>query len=126
VRALRVPSNATVVDWLSYSQTMPHCDAVISHAGHGTLVRAVASGCPVVACPVAGDMGENAARLDWSGAGVRLPRRFITPRPLRLALERVLEDASMRARAQELAEWSARRDAGTSAAQHVEALVEAA
>ena len=34
-------------------------------------------GCAVVACPAAGDMNENAARLDWAGAGVRLPRRFL-------------------------------------------------
>ena len=45
-------------------------------------------GCAVVACPVAGDMNENAARVDWAGAGVRVPRRFISPRPLRLAVER--------------------------------------
>ncbi len=30
-------------------------------------------GCPVLAVPHAGDMAENAARLDWAGAGVRLP-----------------------------------------------------
>ena len=65
------PANARVVDWVSYSRTMPHCDVVVCHAGHGTLVRALASGCAVVACPAVGDMNENAARLDWSGAGVR-------------------------------------------------------
>ena len=33
---------------------------------------------PVVACPHAGDMAENAARLRWAGLGVSLPRRFHT------------------------------------------------
>ncbi len=66
------------------------CDVVVCHAGHGTLVRALACGCAVVACPAVGDMNENAARLDWAGAGVRLPRRFVSPRPLRLAVERAL------------------------------------
>ena len=32
------PANARVVDWLSYARTMPHCDVVVCHAGHGTLV----------------------------------------------------------------------------------------
>ena len=36
---LPVPSNARVVDWLSYTRTMPHCAAVVCHAGHGTVVR---------------------------------------------------------------------------------------
>ena len=48
---LDVPANARLVDWVSYARTMPLCDAVVCHAGHGTLARALASGAPVVACP---------------------------------------------------------------------------
>ena len=121
---LPAPANATVVEWLSYARTMPHCDLVVCHVGHGTLARALVSGAPVLACPIAGDMAENAARLDWSGAGVRLPRRFISPRPLRLAVERILEDASIPARAQQLARWAADHDAGATAARLVEEMIE--
>jgi UDP:flavonoid glycosyltransferase YjiC (YdhE family) len=119
---LPVPDNARVVDWISYSRTMPHCDVVVCHAGHGTLVRALACGCAVVACPAVGDMNENAARLDWAGAGVRVPRRFTTPRVLRLAVERALEDGSIGARARELADWAQSHDAGAAASQLVERL----
>jgi UDP:flavonoid glycosyltransferase YjiC (YdhE family) len=115
-RPLRVPDNARVVDWISYSRTMPSCDVVVCHAGHGTLARALASGCAVVAAPAAGDMSENAARLDWAGAGVRVPRRFTSPRPLRLAVERALGEPSIRARARELALWSAGHDSADAAA----------
>ncbi len=66
------PSNAVLVSWMSYAETMPRCDLVITHGGHGTLVRALASGCPVLVCPAGGDMAENAARVDWAGVGVRL------------------------------------------------------
>jgi MGT family glycosyltransferase len=121
-RPLPVPANARVVEWVSYARTMPNCDAVVCHAGHGTLARALASGCAVVACPVAGDMNENAARLDWAGAGVRLPRRFIAPRPLRLAVERALEEPSIRERARELARWWSANDPAAAAARLVEAL----
>ncbi len=123
-RSLSVPDNATVVDWVSYARTLPHCDAIVCHAGHGTLVRALSFGVPVVACPVAGDMNENAARLASAGAGVRLPRRFISPRPLRHAVEQVLGEPSIRARARELADWVSTHDAGTQASQLVEELVE--
>jgi len=121
-RPLPAPANARLVEWVSYSRTMPQCDVVVCHAGHGTLVRALACGCPVVACPAIGDMNENAARVDWAGAGVRVPRRFATPRVLRLAVERALADESIRARARELAAWSEAHDAGTEAARLVEAL----
>ncbi len=122
---LPVPGNARVVEWLSYARTMPHCDVVVCHAGHGTLARGLASGCAVVACPVAGDMSENAARLDWAGAGIRLPRRFISPRPLRLAVERALDDPAIRARARELAAWWEGNDPADTAAGLVESLAAA-
>ena len=64
---------------------MPRASLVISHAGHGTVARALASGCPVLAVPHSGDMGENAARIDWAGVGVRLPWRLLSPATLRLA-----------------------------------------
>jgi UDP:flavonoid glycosyltransferase YjiC (YdhE family) len=121
-RSLPVPANARVVDWVSYSRTMPHCDVVVCHAGHGTLVRALACGCAVVACPAVGDMNENAARLDWAGAGVRVPRRFITPRVLRLAMERALGDNSIRERARAFADWAQSHDPGATAARLVEQL----
>jgi UDP:flavonoid glycosyltransferase YjiC (YdhE family) len=121
-RPLSVSDNTTVVDWVSYSRTLPHCDAIVCHAGHGTLVRALSLGVPVIACPVAGDMNENAARLVWAGAGVRLPRRFISPRPLRYAVELTLGDPSIRTRAGELAAWASEHDAGSRAAGHIERL----
>jgi UDP:flavonoid glycosyltransferase YjiC (YdhE family) len=119
---LPVPDNARLVEWVSYSRTMPLCDIVVCHAGHGTLVRALSSGCAVLACPAVGDMNENAARLDWAGAGVRLPRRFIAPRTVRLAVEQILGDPSIRAHARELAAWSATHDAGARAAALIESL----
>jgi MGT family glycosyltransferase len=119
-RPLPVPENACVVDWVSYSRTMPHCDLVICHAGHGTLVRALSSGCAVVACPAVGDMNENSARLDWAGAGVRVPRRFVSPRSIRFAVERALGDAEIRSRARSIAAWTETHDAGDRAARLLE------
>jgi UDP:flavonoid glycosyltransferase YjiC (YdhE family) len=121
-RPLRVPANARLIEWISYARTMPRCDVVVCHAGHGTLVRALASGCAVVACPAIGDMNENAARVDWAGAGVRVPRRFQTPRVLRLAVERALGDPSIRARAAELGAWARGHDSGAIASDLVERL----
>src|SRR3954453_15422165 len=89
---VHVPPNARLVDWVSYSRTMPQCDVVLCHGGHGTVPPALANACAVVAVPAAGDMFENAARVDWAGLGVRLPGRFCTPRGIRLAVARCLAD----------------------------------
>jgi UDP:flavonoid glycosyltransferase YjiC (YdhE family) len=117
-----VPANARLVDWVSYSRTMPHCDVVVCHGGHGTIARALASGCVVVAVPAAGDMNENAARIDWAGVGVRVPRRLCNPSAIRLAVERALASPTLRARSRELARWSAEHDAAARAADLIENL----
>ena len=122
-RAIAVPANARVVDWVSYSRTMPLCELVVCHAGHGTLVRALSSGAPVLACPAVGDMSENAARVDWARAGVRIPPHFIRPRVVRLAAERALGDQAIAERAGELARWAGEHDSGRAAAELIEAMV---
>jgi UDP:flavonoid glycosyltransferase YjiC (YdhE family) len=118
-----VPRNARMVEWVSYAKTMPHCDVVVCHAGHGTVVRSLASGVPLVACPAAGDMGENSSRIAWAGVGVPLPRRLVTARGVRLAVQRVLSDEEFRARAHALGEWSRRHDGGIVAAETLESFV---
>ncbi|HEX2409693.1 MAG TPA: nucleotide disphospho-sugar-binding domain-containing protein [Solirubrobacteraceae bacterium] len=118
---LRVPGNAALVPWLSYSGTMPACDLVVTHGGHGTLVRALSCGCPVVVSPAGGDMAENAARVDWAGLGVRLPRRFATPRGVRLAVQRALAQRALRERAAAVSRWMAAHDSGATAAAALEA-----
>jgi MGT family glycosyltransferase len=119
---LRVPRNTRLVPWLSYGRTMPRCALVVTHAGHGTMARALAAGCPVVAVPHSGDMAENAARADWAGVGVRLPWRALSPLTLRLAVRRALDDPALAANAAELAGWAAVNDGATRAAELVEGL----
>ncbi len=117
-----VPDNTRLVEWVSYSRTMPAVRARRlprrprddgAGAGLGRGGRR---------CPVAGDMGENAARLDWAGAGVRLPWRLLTPATLRLAVQRALSEPALTRRAGELAAWSAANDAAARAADLVERL----
>jgi UDP:flavonoid glycosyltransferase YjiC (YdhE family) len=69
-------------------------------------------------------MNENSARLSWSGAGVRVPRRFTSPRVLRLAVERALGESSIQARASELSRWADQHDAGALASELVEELAQ--
>jgi UDP:flavonoid glycosyltransferase YjiC (YdhE family) len=115
-----VPGNAVLVPWMSYARSMPAADVVVTHGGHGTLARSLACGCAVVVCPAAGDMAENAARADWAGVGVRLPRRLLGPRTLRLAVERALGDPGMRGRARAAAAWIAANDGARTAARELE------
>lgn len=116
-----VPPNARLVEWVSYARAMPACDLVVCHGGHGTVARALASGCAVVIVPAAGDMNENAARVDWAGVGVRLPGRLVGARGVALAVGRALARPGLRTGARRLQAWSARHDGARRAADLVEA-----
>jgi UDP:flavonoid glycosyltransferase YjiC (YdhE family) len=119
---VQIPKNTRLVDWVSYSRAMPASALVITHAGHGTLVRALSCGCPVLAVPHAGDMAENAARADW--AGVRLPWRLLSPTSLRLAVRRALAEPGLPRRAAAIKRWAADHDGSTRAAELIEAFAQ--
>lgn len=120
--ALKGFPGCRIVEWLSYSKTMPECAAVVCHGGHGTLMRALSSGCVPIIVPDGGDQGENAARVAWAGAGVRLPKRFATPGGIELATREALEDRSLHDRASDLAAWAAANDSAGKACDLLEGM----
>jgi UDP:flavonoid glycosyltransferase YjiC (YdhE family) len=97
-----VPSNGLLVDWLSYSQLMPAAALVICHGGHGTICRALETGTPLLVSPAIGDMAENAARVQWCGAGLDLPSRLRSPRTVRWCASELLADSRYRDSAAEI------------------------
>lgn len=119
---IEVPANATLVDWLSYSQLMPIAALAISHGGHGTVARALGAGTPTLISPFTGDMSETAMRVAWAGAGLSLPWRLCRPSPLRWAARRILGDASFARRAEEIAAWGREHDGAERGAELVEEL----
>ncbi|MDQ6606567.1 MAG: glycosyl transferase [Actinomycetota bacterium] len=121
-RPVAPPANARLVEWLSYSRTIPRAALVVCHAGHGTVVRALACGTPLLAVPHSGDMAENAARIDWAGVGLRLPWRMLSPATLRLAVRRALGQERFALQARTLARWAHDHDGPTRAAELVEEL----
>jgi UDP:flavonoid glycosyltransferase YjiC (YdhE family) len=65
-------------------------------------------------------MGENGARAQWAGAGLTMPKRYLTPATLRWMVEEVLQEPRYRARAQELSAWAKQNHGPSNAASLVE------
>lgn len=124
-RPLKPGANTTIVDWVSYSQVLPEADVIVCHGGHGTVMRALTSGCAVVICPASGDQFENAARLRWAGVGVAVPARFISSRTIAAAVEKVLSRPRMTEKARQLSQWAAEHDGAEQAAAEIEAFTAA-
>lgn len=118
-----IPANTSVVDWVSYSQILPQTSVMVCNGGHGTVARSLAAGVPLVIRPAGGDMGENGARVAWSGTGVSIPRPLFSPGATRLAVRRVLAEPSYRENAGRLAGWAAANDGAAAGAELIDSLV---
>ena len=103
---------------------MPAADLVICHGGHGTVARALAAGKPLLICPSVGDMGENAARVAWSGTGLSVPRRLLSRMAIRLATRRLAHEERFLSGARSVAEWAKAHDGADAAAALVEDVAE--
>jgi MGT family glycosyltransferase len=66
------PSNVSIVNSMPHSRILPSVDAMVTHAGHGSVVRALAHGVPLVCIPMGRDQNDIAARVVHHGVGVRL------------------------------------------------------
>jgi MGT family glycosyltransferase len=99
---IAAPPNVTVARWVRHADVLPHCSAVITHGGHGTVMKALIAGIPLVVVPLGRDQPDNAARVVYAGAGVRL-RTNASARALRAAVAQVIEDPRYRAGAARMA-----------------------
>ena len=51
---------------------LEHASAVVTHGGHGTVIKALAAGTPLLILPMGRDQLDNATRVTEPGAGLRL------------------------------------------------------
>ncbi len=71
-RSLRAPANAQVVQSAPHNAILREAAAVVTHAGHGTVMKALAADVPLLCLPMGRDQNDNAARVVAHGAGLRL------------------------------------------------------
>ncbi len=91
------PPNVRVAEFIPQEDLLPECAAVISHAGSGTFLGALAAGVPQVLLPQAADQFGNAEAGADGGVGIALWPGEVSVGSIRKALVRVLEEESMRA-----------------------------
>jgi MGT family glycosyltransferase len=92
------PQNVKVIAGASHTEIFPHVDCVITHAGHGTVMRALANGVPIVCLPMGRDQGDNAAKVVYHKAGIRLPAKS-DPEKIANAVRKVLNDSEYKKQA---------------------------
>lgn len=90
--ALPAGTDRVRFEWFVPARIVADCAAVISPAGHDTILTALYHGVPLVSVPgVAYEREYYAARLEALGLGVTLPVTAFRPSRLRRAMERVTD-----------------------------------
>jgi len=93
------PGNVQIAQYIPQAELLPRCAAVVSHAGSGTFLAALAHGLPQLVLPQAADQFLNASAAVQAGVARDIPPGEITAERVREELERVLEDPGLAAAA---------------------------
>ena len=90
-----VPENVIVVESAPHSKVFPLADLVITHAGHGTVMKALSHGLPLVCLPMGRDQNDNAVKVQHHGCGIALKAKS-RPEKIRRAVNKILTESSFR------------------------------
>ena len=99
----RPPENVRVLGWSPHEELFDHAAAVVTHAGWGTVSRALVRGLPLVLVPISGDQPYIAARCADLGLGIALEAESVSAAELRDAVRAVIEEHRYRKAAQDFA-----------------------
>jgi MGT family glycosyltransferase len=113
-KAFAASRNVIICPSAPHSQVLPFAAAMITHAGHGSVVRALSHGVPLVCVPMGRDQNDIAARVVYHGAGLRLSP-VASVAHFADAVKRVLSNHAYRTGAEKLGE-AIRSDASNSSA----------
>lgn len=98
-----LPANVQVERWVDQDAVLARCSVVVSHAGSGTFLGALAVGRPQLCLPLAADQFRNAAGGARSGAALVLAPEQVTAHAVTEAVTRLLADDGFRQRARVVA-----------------------
>lgn len=97
-----VPANVHVERFVPQDHVIPHAAAALCHAGSGTVLGMLAAGVPMVAMPLFADQSYNAQQIAATGVGVAVAGGDGRVERIRNAMQRVLDEPSIRSRARDI------------------------
>ena len=94
-----VPDNVLLERWVPQALLLPHCVAMVSHAGAGTMLGGLAAGLPSLLVPLGADQFFNASAAAAAGAARVMELGDVSAE----AISDVMADAALRSGAERVA-----------------------
>jgi MGT family glycosyltransferase len=117
---LTLADNMTGAEFLPQTSILPQVDGVITHGGNNTVTECMWFGRPMLVLPIFWDQHDNAQRVQETGYGFRLPTYSFEEHELRAAVDRLVSDHALKARAAAAGERLRRRPGTVMAAELIE------
>ncbi|MFC0542386.1 glycosyltransferase [Kutzneria chonburiensis] len=117
-----LPSNVHIEQFVPLAAIMPYVKVFVTNGGYGGVQMALKHGVPMVVAGVTEEKPDIAARVAWSGVGIRLSTDAPSADVLRRAVMEVLAGPGYGAAAGRIAEDLGRHDAPVEAVELLEEL----
>jgi UDP:flavonoid glycosyltransferase YjiC (YdhE family) len=119
----RAPANVDVVGSAPHNAVLPRARITVAHGGHGTVIKSLAAGVPVLCVPLGRDQKDNGARVVDAGAGLTLSPGASTATICR-TMRRLLDEPSFAEAARRMRDAIAAERAGDPLLRELEALAD--
>ena len=107
-----LPGNVRATRFLPYDLVLEHTSVFVTNGGYTGVTLALAHGVPLVQAGTSEEKSEIAARIVWSGVGVRLGTSRPGVEAVRDGVRRVLSDPAYGTAARRLQQEMSQHDAG--------------
>jgi rhamnosyltransferase subunit B len=98
-----LPDGVRHFAFAAFNQLLPRAAALVHHGGIGTMAAAFAAGIPQLAVPFNFDQPDNAARLQFLGAGAMLRPRAYTERTVARTLDDLVTSSTVQSKCRSIA-----------------------
>jgi MGT family glycosyltransferase len=121
-----IPKNARVREFVPHGPVLDNGALVVSHAGHGIVMKGLYHGVPMVLVPWGRDQSGVARRAEALGVAVVVRREECSEERVAEAVDRVIGDERYARAATQVSQRMRTEDAANRACLHIEELIERA
>jgi MGT family glycosyltransferase len=115
------PANVAVARSAPHGDLLEDAALFVTHSGHGSTLRPLMAGVPLLCLPMGRDQHDNAARVIHRGAGLTLPAEA-SPETIAAAARRLLDEPAFKVAAETLGAAIRADEAARDAAAQLETL----
>jgi hypothetical protein len=120
-----LPENAVIAGFVPHSRVLERAALVVSHAGHGIVMKSLYFGVPMLLIPWARDQFGVAARAEALGVAIVVEREDCSESNVLAALDRLVTDERLRQRAAKASERLRQQSPEAEACLCIEAFINA-